>query len=264
VSAAPRRAVAAFALAGAVAVGAAAWPGAPVARRPVRAAPADLPAPPAPGLRVGRPAALRTAADVSRWAPVLRATTVRARPAALARRVARLGTRTPEGTANLVVALARRADGRGTLWVRVRLASLPNGLTGWVPRRALGGYTALDTHLVVDLERLTATLLRAGRPLLRVPVGVGSAAAPTPRGRFYIRDELTDYRSPAYGPLAFGTSARSATLTDWPAGGYVGIHGTARPDLIPGRVSHGCIRLRNADLLRLARLMPVGTPLTIR
>ena len=25
----------------------------------------------------------------------------------------------------------------------------------------------------------------------------------------------------------------------------------------------GCVRLRNSDILRLARLMPVGTPLTI-
>jgi lipoprotein-anchoring transpeptidase ErfK/SrfK len=28
-------------------------------------------------------------------------------------------------------------------------------------------------------------------------------------------------------------------------------------------VSHGCIRMRNRDVLRLARLMPVGTPVTI-
>ena len=68
----------------------------------------------------------------------------------------------------------------------------------------------------------------------------------------------------AVGPLAFGTSARSAVLTDWPEGGFVGIHGTNEPGLIPGRVSHGCIRLRNRDILRLARLMPVGTPVTIR
>ncbi len=67
-----------------------------------------------------------------------------------------------------------------------------------------------------------------------------------------------------YGPVAFGTSARSAVLTDWPAGGFVGIHGTNRPALIPGRISHGCIRLRNDDILRLDRLMPPGTPLTIR
>jgi lipoprotein-anchoring transpeptidase ErfK/SrfK len=64
--------------------------------------------------------------------------------------------------------------------------------------------------------------------------------------------------------VAFGTSARSSVLTDWPAGGYVGIHGTDEPDLLPGRVSHGCIRMRNADIVRLARLMPMGTPLTIR
>jgi lipoprotein-anchoring transpeptidase ErfK/SrfK len=79
-----------------------------------------------------------------------------------------------------------------------------------------------------------------------------------------IRSELTRYASPFYGPVAFGTTARSAVLTDWPGGGFVGIHGTNEPQLIPGRVSHGCIRLRNADILRLAVLMPVGPPLTIR
>jgi lipoprotein-anchoring transpeptidase ErfK/SrfK len=59
-------------------------------------------------------------------------------------------------------------------------------------------------------------------------------------------------------------NARSAVLTDWPGGGFIGIHGTDRPDLLPGRISHGCIRLRNTDVVRLDRLMPVGTPVTIR
>jgi lipoprotein-anchoring transpeptidase ErfK/SrfK len=44
----------------------------------------------------------------------------------------------------------------------------------------------------------------------------------------------------------------------------IGIHGTNEPSLIPGRISHGCIRMRNHRIRRLARLMPVGTPLTIR
>ena len=66
-----------------------------------------------------------------------------------------------------------------------------------------------------------------------------------------------------YGPLAFGTSAYSV-LSDWPGGGVIGIHGTDQPGLLPGRPSHGCVRVRNADIRRLARLMPVGTPLTIR
>jgi lipoprotein-anchoring transpeptidase ErfK/SrfK len=148
--------------------------------------------------------------------------------------------------------------------VRVRLPVLPNGTTGWVPRTALGGYGTVDTRLEVDLRRFRATLFRAGRPVLRAAVGVGRPQWPTPRGTFYVRNKLTRYRSPAYGPVAFGTSARSPTLTDWPAGGFVGIHGTDRPDLLPGQVSHGCIRLRNEDILALARLMPVGTPLIVR
>ena len=53
-------------------------------------------------------------------------------------------------------------------------------------------------------------------------------------------------------------------LTDWPAGGFVGVHGTSLPQLLPGRVSHGCVRMPNASIVKLAKLMPVGTPLTIR
>ena len=53
-------------------------------------------------------------------------------------------------------------------------------------------------------------------------------------------------------------------LTDWPGGGVIGIHGTNQPGLLPGRVSHGCIRLRNRDILRLGRRLKLGTPITIR
>ena len=178
--------------------------------------------------------------------------------------MARLYRWTPEGTTNIVTALARAVDARGRIWVKVRLAVLPNGTTGWVPRAALGGYATVTTRLVVDRRRMTATLLRSGRGVMRVPVGIGTAAAPTPAGEFYVRNRLTRYRSSFYGPVAFGTSARSQRLTDWPGGGFIGIHGTDRPELIPGRVSHGCIRMRNADIRRLARLMPIGTPVSIR
>ena len=199
---------------------------------------------------------------LSFWAPIVRRVVARARPTTSARVVARLATRTPEGTSNAVLLLQRRESG-GKPWLKVRLPALPNNTTGWVPRTSLGGYQAVDTHLVVDRRRLNAVLYRRGRPVFRAHVGIGQRRWPTPAGRFYIRNRLTGYRSPFYGPIAFGTSARSAVLTDWPAGGFVGIHGTNRPDLVPGRVSHGCIRMRNGDIVRLARLMPPGTPLTI-
>ena len=75
---------------------------------------------------------------------------------------------------------------------------------------------------------------------------------------------LLDFGSPFYGPAAFGTSGRSPTLTEWPDGGHIGIHGTNQPELIPGRISHGCIRMTNQAILRLVPLMPIGTPVSIR
>jgi lipoprotein-anchoring transpeptidase ErfK/SrfK len=200
---------------------------------------------------------------ISRFAAVLRPVAVRARPSAGAKAVARLTARTPEGTTNIVL-LLERVDLNGHLWLRVRLPVLPNNTTGWVPRTAVGGYNVVRTHLVVDRQRLRATLYRNGKAIFSAPVGVGKPSTPTPGGQFYIRNELTKYANAFYGPVAFGTSARSAVLTDWPAGGYIGIHGTNEPQLIPGRISHGCVRLRNADIVRLARLMPPGTPVTIR
>jgi hypothetical protein len=187
---------------------------------------------------------------------------VRAAASGSAPIVAALGSTTPEGTANLVLVLENAVrDGR--IWARVRLPVLPSNSTGWVPRRALGGYRVVHTRLIVDRDRLQATLLRNGKPVFRAPVAIGTPSWPTPAGEFYIRNRLRGFKSAFYGPLAFGTSARSSVLTDWPAGGFVGIHGTDRPDLVPGHVSHGCIRLRNQDILELGRLMPVGTPLTI-
>jgi hypothetical protein len=196
------------------------------------------------------------------WAPVRESVSARLSPTQ-PQAVGQVPARTPEGTTNIVLVLghARRVSGR--LWVEVRFPGVPEDARGWVPRSALGGYTAVRTRLVVDRE-LTATLMRGRRRLFRTRVGVGTTSTPTPRGHFYVRNQLRRYRSPFYGPIAFGTTARTRGLSDWPAGGFVGIHGTNRPDLIPGRVSHGCIRMANADILRLARLMPIGTLLTVR
>jgi lipoprotein-anchoring transpeptidase ErfK/SrfK len=244
-------------------LGGEARPASMAVNRPPADAEAELPDPVSPAFVPPRPKLLSGFDHVSWWSPVSRSTPVRAHPGPNAPQVARLSTRTPEGTRNLVLVLDRRHDTRGKLWVRARLPILGDDATGWVPRSALGGYGAVSTHLVVDVGRLTATLYRDGKPIFETQVGVGRPENPTPMGRFYIRNKLTRYANAFYGPVAFGTSARSPTLTDWPAGGFVGIHGTNQPDLLPGRVSHGCIRLRNADILRLERLMPVGTPLKI-
>jgi lipoprotein-anchoring transpeptidase ErfK/SrfK len=46
-------------------------------------------------------------------------------------------------------------------------------------------------------------------------------------------------------------------------GGEYAIHGTNRPDLIGGFVSHGCIRMYNSDIRELYSLVSVGTPVIV-
>ena len=225
---------------------------------------AALPASPTPALEIEKPAQLSPTRYLSRWSIVRRSTVAHATAAARSPVVARLSTTTSDGTADVLSVLRAKTGADGRLWVEVRLPVLPNNSTGWVPRRSLGAYETVTTHLVVDRRALRATLFRAGLRVFSAPIGIGAAASPTPAGQFTIRDRLTRYASPFYGPVAFGTTARSAVLTDWPDGGFIGIHGTNAPQLLPGRVSHGCIRLRNRDIVRLAGLMPIGTPVTIR
>jgi hypothetical protein len=200
---------------------------------------------------------------MSRWAYVLTKIPARAGPSASARIITRLKPLTPEQTQNLVQTLEGQINKKGEYWVRVRLPILPNGSTGWVPRGALSRYNRIWTHLVIDRRLFSATLYRRGVAVFTTRIGVGKAYWPTPAGEFYVRERITGFSDLIYGPIAFGTNARSSVLTDWPGGGFIGIHGTNQPEILPGRVSHGCVRMPNAAVLRLARLMPLGTPVTI-
>jgi hypothetical protein len=263
----PRRALVAIGVAVLSVLVSAVWPSRPDQSRvaEVLTEGSDrIPSPVAPAFTAADPTPIRP----DRWeavrALVKRETDVHARPRLGSPVVGRLSPRTPEDTDNIVLVLDRQLAPDDRLWVRVSFPSLPNGASGWIERGALGGYGVVHTRLVIDLGALRAKLYKKGRLVFEAPVGVGKAQWPTPTGEFYVRNRLVDFDDPFYGPVAFGMSARSAVLTDWPAGGFVGIHGTATPEAIPGRVSHGCVRMRNADILRLDRLMPVGTPVRIR
>lgn len=200
---------------------------------------------------------------VYRWAFVEKTTPARAEPRASARVVGRLPRITPEYQRNLTLLLDGKIDQAGRYWVRVRLPILPNGSTGWVPRSVVGNFRSVSTRLVIDRALFTATLYRQGKPVFRTRVGVGKLHWPTPAGEFHVRERLSGFSDPVYGPLAFGLNARSSVLTDWLNGGFIGIHGTNQPQILPGRVSHGCIRMPNPAIRRLARLMPLGTPVRI-
>jgi len=201
--------------------------------------------------------------DTTRWATPVRLADIHRHPSGRSQRVGRLRFLTEDGFPEVYLLLRQHTDVHGRQWVRLRIPRRPNGRLGWVPRDALGPYEVVHTRLVVDERALTVTLYRGARRLFRAHVGIGKPSTPTPRGRFWIREKFRFRSSPVYGTYAMGTSAYAPHLTDWPGGGVVGMHGTDEPGLIPGRPSHGCIRLRNAAIARLWRLTPVGTPLRI-
>jgi L,D-transpeptidase catalytic domain len=199
----------------------------------------------------------------TRWAHPVRLAPIRFVPRSDARIVAPLHLRTEDGFPEVYVALRSWRDPQGHSWIQIRIPMRPNGRVGWVRHAALGPLYRVRTLLIVDRPKLRATLYRRGEPVWSAPVGIGKPSTPTPAGRFWIREK---FRTPGtgglYGPVAFGSSDYSV-LSDWPGGGVIGLHGTDEPALIPGRPSHGCIRLRNADARALWRRMPVGTPLLI-
>jgi L,D-transpeptidase catalytic domain len=200
----------------------------------------------------------------STWAYLESPTNAYATPSRHARALGYLGLTTQDGTSELLFEQRREFVHRDW-WVQVRLPLRPAGQIGWVPEYVLGAPQTVHTYLVVSTEKTTLTLYRNGKVIFFTRVGTGKPSTPTPHGHFYIRDRLDGFAPGSiYGPVAFGTSALSNVETDWPGGGVIGIHGTNQPSLIPGHPSHGCIRLPNSEIVKLAKLLPIGTPLTIK
>jgi hypothetical protein len=196
-------------------------------------------------------------------AVVLRRMPVRAEPTDDAKRVGTVRSSTYLGSADSVLVLGR-ATGVDRGWSFVRYPGLGQR-TGWVRTSGLGPATIVRERLVIDRRRMRVTLYRGRRVLVHARIGVGAPESPTPAGHGYVRERFVPKKATSiYGVLAFGLSVYSRDRTDWPGGGQVGLHGTDQPELIPGHISNGCIRLRNADIRRLGRRLRIGTPVEIR
>jgi len=197
---------------------------------------------------------------ITRYAHPYTTSKIRTRPSVHGHTITRLHYHTEDGPLEVYPVLQSRLVHQAT-WLQIRIPGRPNGRKGWVREEALGPLIVVQTSLRINRTTLKATLYKKGKRIWQSPIGVGKPSTPTPAGQFWIREKLQALGA-VYGPWAFGTSAYSI-LTDWPGGGVVGIHGTNEPSLIPGRPSHGCIRVPNANISRLAKLMPVGTPVRI-
>jgi lipoprotein-anchoring transpeptidase ErfK/SrfK len=169
--------------------------------------------------------------------------------------------RSPNGGRAPMLVKGTRTIG-GTAWVRILLPIRPNGASAWAHAddvRLVGR----REEIVVDLSARVLRRYDDGKLVDRFRVGIGTPATPTATGTFYVWQRV--HFSNAYGPygiFALGLSGFSPVLSDWPGGGRMAIHGTANPSDRGQAVSHGCVRVYNADLKRLLDVR-LGTPVVI-
>jgi len=216
----------------------------------------------------GPSAVLSNETTASTWSLADYVVPIRSAPSPHASVLAKTQFETPDTFGLQPYLLLRQRPTKSGSWVQLRIPGRPNGRIGWVPRGALDVFHHTNMQIVVDREAERLTLYRAGRAIFTAPVGTGKPSTPTPSGHFWITESFGGYNDPFYGPWMFGTSDFS-TLSDWPAGGVVGIHGTNEPQLVPGHPSHGCIRMHNSDDVTLEHLLSkldlgVGTPLLVK
>jgi lipoprotein-anchoring transpeptidase ErfK/SrfK len=163
------------------------------------------------------------------------------------------------GFAQQFLVKARQGD-----WLGVLLPMRPNGAMGWI-RASEVNVSEVPYRIQVQQGALKITVWRGSEVVLDEPIGLGRAGTATPCGEYFLTELLQPTNGGgAYGPYAFGTSAYSEVLTSFAGGnGQIGLHGTNEPGLLGQRVSHGCIRMSNSGITKLAQMLPLGTPIYI-
>ena len=153
-------------------------------------------------------------------------------------------------------------------WVQVRLAQRPNQASAWVPMADVN-LTSTPYRIVIDVASDRLQVFQSGAQIMDFPAGVGTTDNPTVTGHYFMTMQVPP-PTPAYGPFVLVTSAHSNSITDWEDSGdaIIAIHGPidAGADNEIGstgaKISHGCVRLHDADLARLS-VIPAGTPIDI-
>ena len=181
---------------------------------------------------------------------------LRARPGG--KPLVRVGPRGPLGGPLVLGVVAVR--GR---WVEVTAEALPNRRFGWVEFGRDVRVEPVRWSLRASLSGRRLDVLRDGRLVRAIPVGIGAASSPTPTGRFAVAEKLTGSFGPALGCCILALTARQPRL---PPGWntrityYVAIHtGSGQGSA----VSAGCLHTSEADVRYLMRTVPLGTPVQI-
>lgn len=136
-----------------------------------------------------------------------------------------------------------------------------------------GNYSS-GTIVIKTNERRLYYVLGGGQAI-RYPVGVGRRGMAWTGSAFidgkYIKPGWSapesirkDYaRLPAVVPGGSPSNPMGAAAMTLSGGGEYAIHGTNNPGSVGGFVSHGCIRMYNADIMDLYNRSSYGTPVVV-
>jgi hypothetical protein len=174
------------------------------------------------------------------------------------RPLVRVGLRGPLGSPLVFGVVAVR--GR---WVEVTAEALPNGHFGWAEFGRDVSVEPVQWTLRASLSRRQISVLRDGRLVRTIPVGIGVPSSPTPVGRFAVAEKATGPFGAAFGCCIIALTARQPRP---PVGWnrsvtyYVAIHAGSGEG---AAVSAGCLHATEADVRYLMRTIPLGTPVRI-
>ncbi|MEB3338040.1 MAG: L,D-transpeptidase, partial [Leptolyngbyaceae bacterium] len=130
--------------------------------------------------------------------------------------------------------------------------------------------TVPESHLVVDLSDRRVYLFQRAKLQVSYPIAIGQAGWETPTGNFKVTQMQLDphWKHPITGQI-FPAGPDSPLGVRWigfwsDKHNHIGFHGTNQDHLIGTAISHGCLRMRNQDIIQLYSQVVIGTPVTVR
>lgn len=176
---------------------------------------------------------------------------------------------------------------RGTAALATAVLLLGLGSAGCGPVAAPSPAPTADTAATTHDDPSVYLLLRLGErrlylmdadpqtPAESFPIAVGRKGLETPTGRYEVEEMVEhpeyvkiDRTLPSQVAKRIPPGPTNPLGERWIGfahgeGWTVGIHGTPNPELLGRAVSHGCVRMRNADVIRIYERVQLGTPVVV-
>jgi lipoprotein-anchoring transpeptidase ErfK/SrfK len=125
-------------------------------------------------------------------------------------------------------------------------------------------------HLVIKLRDRRVHVYDNRKLKVTYPIAVGKAGWETPIGNYKVMDMQPNpvWEEPWTGKIILEGPKNplgARWIGFWTDGvNSIGFHGTYAENLMGQAVSHGCVRMRNRDVIALYDRVKIGTPITVK